>query len=358
MLTDAMRDEIVWETGTGALARLEPEWADLARGRGPFATAHWFQAWREAFAPDGEERICTVRRDGRLVAGFPLVESGGEIGPMSNGHSPAVAPLAEDADALRALVAEALRAAGGELTLLTLPGDDPLRTLPRPPWRAIAAVSVHSPAVDTGGSFDDWRAGSKPRWGAPLERFRRKMARDHEAVTTTIGVPGDMPAFLERGFEVEASGWKGREGTAILSDEATARFYRRVAELFHERDGLRLSAIELDGEMAAFDLTLLHENRLYLLKTAFDERFRKLAPGLVMRLNIIESCFELGLASHEMLGDRSEWKSKFATTERTRVAWTGYGRSAGALGRYAYRRGSRSVKRGARAAARRLARSR
>ena len=85
--------------------------------------------------------------------------------------------------------------------------------------------------------------------------------------------------------------------------------------------------------------------RLYLLKTGFDEAHRKLAPGLVLRLSVIERCFELGLASHELLGDRSEWKAKFATTERPHVVWTGYSRALQATRRWAYRRGGRALRR-------------
>ena len=72
----------------------------------------------------------------------------------------------------------------------------------------------------------------------------------------------------------------------------------------------------LDGHWAAFDLCLLYGDRLYLLKTGYDERFRRLAPGLVMRLSIVERCFELGIDAHELLGDEAEWKRKFATGER------------------------------------------
>src|SRR6185369_5086932 len=97
---------------------------------------------------------------------------------------------------------------------------------------------------------------------------------------------------------------KGASGTAIISDPRTETFYREVASSFAERDELRLSRVVLDGHWAAFDLCLL--------KTGYDERFRRLAPGLVMRLSIIERCFELGLEAHELLGDDTEWKRKFA----------------------------------------------
>jgi hypothetical protein len=68
----------------------------------------------------------------------------------------------------------------------------------------------------------------------------------------------------------------------------------------------RVDVFAPPGETAAFDFCLLHCGRLYLLKTGFDERFRRLAPGLVMRLSIIERCFESGLDVHELLGEESD----------------------------------------------------
>jgi CelD/BcsL family acetyltransferase involved in cellulose biosynthesis len=194
-----------------------------------------------------------------------------------------------------------------------------------------------SPIVETNGDFKAWRAASKPRWGAPLERFRRKMGRDHEAHFEIVEAPRDLEAELDAGFAVEASGWKGRAGTAITSAPETERFYRDVARTFHARGALRLSRIVLDGTVAAFDLCLLCRNRLYLLKTGYDERFAKLAPGLVLRLSTIERCFELGYEAHELLGEDSEWKLKFATTERRHLDLRAYRRTPLGAGRYKYR---------------------
>ena len=99
----------------------------------------------------------------------------------------------------------------------------------------------------------------------------------------------------------------------------------------------------LDGHWAAFDLCLLYDDRLYLLKTGYDERFRRLAPGLVMRLSTIERCFELGLEAHELLGDDTEWKRKFATAERRHVGFHAYERGLAGSVSYTYRATARPL---------------
>lgn len=337
---------VEWVTTAERLAGIGESWrALLGRQATPFDTPEWFSAWWSAFGDDGssELHVATVWRGGELAAVLPLQRRGGQgLAALSNDHSPLFRAVAADAAALAQVVGAALGDGRQPLTLAAVPSDDPLlatlgERAARLGMRPLLEPAHTSPIVDTAGDPTQWRAASKPRWGAPLERFRRKMGNDHQARFAILEQPEDLDRALARGFEVEASGWKGEHGTAILSSPATTAFYRDFAHAAHARGELLLSGIELDGALAAFDLTVLRSNRLYLLKTGFDERFRKLAPGLVMRLSVIERCFELGVEAHELLGDDAAWKRKFATTERSHVDCHTYGSGLVGGGRYAYR---------------------
>jgi CelD/BcsL family acetyltransferase involved in cellulose biosynthesis len=350
-----MTERVEWVTDGGRFEELAASWDALAAS--PFETTAWLTSWRRAFAPDDPLRVAVAWRGDELVGGLALAGEDGRLAPLANLHSPVFRPVAADAVGRTAVVRAALERGDGVLTLPAVPAGDPLVTGAPGGWRALSTPSAVSPIVETTGELAAWRAGSKPRWGAPLERFRRKMGRDHEASFAIVVEPEDLDATLRDGFAVEGSGWKAKEGTAILSSPQTAAFYRAVAEAFAARGELRTAAIFLDGTMVAFDLLLLHARRLYLLKTGFDEAHRRLAPGLVLRLSVIERCFELGLTAHELLGDRSEWKAKFATTERAHVVWTGYAPGLRGTRAWAYRRGGRELRRVGRAVTSRLART-
>ena len=143
------------------------------------------------------------------------------------------------------------------------------------------------------------------------------MGRDHEADFAIVVPPDDLEAELDDGLAGRGRWLEGPGGHRDpLGPGNRDLLPGDRARSSHRRDELRLSRIGLDDRTAAFDLCILHRDRLYLLKTGFDEDFRRLAPGLVMRLSIIERCFELGLRSHELLGGESEWKAKFADLER------------------------------------------
>jgi CelD/BcsL family acetyltransferase involved in cellulose biosynthesis len=333
---------VEWVTEEARLGEIASDWEDLAGPANPFMSAAWLEAWRRAFAPDLGLRVCLVWRSGQLVGGLPLVLSDRRLAAMANDHSPSFGPLARDAEALEEVIGAALDAAGGRLVLPSVPSDHALLESGKGRWRALTSPDIVSPIVDLAGTFEEWREATRGRWEAPIERLARKMARDHRAEFRIVDEPSDLEATLSAGFDLEASGWKGAAGSAILCSPATTTFYRSLAAAFQARGELRISTITLDDRLVAFELGLLCGRRHYKLKSTYDETLRRLAPGLVLHLRVIERCFELGLDACEILGDRADWKAKFATSERAHVAWTGYARGLGTR-RYVARRGRRTA---------------
>ena len=349
------RSEVEWIADPAAFAALAEEWDRLARGAGhPFAEHSWFAAWWRAFGAGSSLSVCALRRDGRLVAVYPLCRNGGALSAMANDHSPLFVPLARDEEALAEVTAAVMAAPATELVLPSVPAGPALVALARAARerRRLSAIRPHklSPIATTTGSWEDYRRRHKGQL-ATVERRRRKLLREHEAEVVVVEAPADLWETLEEGFRVEAGGWKGREGTAILSSEDTAAFYRSIAASFHATDRLRLSRIALDGRPVAFDMSLLHGSRLYLLKTGYDESFGHLTPGLVLRLSIVERCFELGLEAHELLGDDADWKRKFATDGRQLYRFRASRIRPVPVARHVYRRIARPAWRRARKAA-------
>ena len=338
-----------WISEPVRLGELEQPWQELALSDPyPFSTHHWFTAWWEAFGAGSRLSTCALWDADKLLAVLPLCERRGHIQALANDHSPVFRPLGRDPASVQALVEGIVSTARAPIVVPALPAEDPgLQSLigsSRQTGRLTYVEQQHtSPVVDTAGDFSDYRGETKGRWGATLERFRRKAQREHDARFFLVESPADVDGELARFFDLEAAGWKGRAGTAITSSPATERFYRALAKSFHERGELRLSGVEFDGRLAAFDFSILHRNRLYLIKTGYDESLGRLAPGLVLRLGIIERCFELGIDAHELLGDADAWKLKFSTSERQHRLFRSYRRTPLQALRYGYRAGVRPL---------------
>ena len=325
-----MSERVEWITGEKEFAALREGWDELAESSPrPFSGHDWFSCWWEAFGTGRRLRTCVLWRGNELAAAFPLCQHDGSLEALANVHTPVFEPLARRPADLGRIIEVAVTASAGSLRAPCLPvgeaASDELRRMSRRANRWLLATPMHtSPIVRTTGPIESYLR--RPGLRGPLPRFGRKMARDYDARFEILWEPKDLEQVLMEGFRLEAAGWKGRGGTAIISDPRTERFYRGVAHAFHRRRELRVSAIWLEGKMVAFDLCVLREGRLWLLKTAFDEHHRQLAPGLVMRLLIIERCFELGLDAHELAGDTAEWKRRFANDERSHVLLTSFAR--------------------------------
>jgi CelD/BcsL family acetyltransferase involved in cellulose biosynthesis len=342
-----MPPAVEWVTDAERFASLADEWDSLLpEDSTPFDLHRWYASWWEAFGAPYKLSVCTLRQGGELVAVFPLAHDGRRLVALANEQTSSFRPLARDGEAMEGLVAAVVARTSSFFALSRLPERDPcmeqlLAGMRSGGMAALAEPEYASPIVATSGEYEAWRKQTKSRERDPLERFRRKMDREHEAEFSIVEVPDDLEAELVDGFRVEASGWKGRADTAIVSSPETEAFYRSVARAFHGSDELRLSRIVLDGTTVAFDFCVLHRNRLYLLKTGFDESFRRLAPGLVMRLSTVQRCFDLDLDAHELLGVESEWKMKFATSTRPHAILRAYPRRSPRVVKYVYRAGLR-----------------
>jgi CelD/BcsL family acetyltransferase involved in cellulose biosynthesis len=326
------------------LAALGEEWDELAALYGtPFLRHAWFSAFWAAFAGGAELRVAVLRRDGRLDGVFPLFGSGRSWRALANPHSQIFSPLARDEAALREL-AVAVVGTTGELEVWALPTEWPalgaLRTVATNAGRIAFAERLHtSPIVELNGDFATYHAGlgkGTRRW---LGKALRRLRDEHDDVQfELVSEPSDAGAELEEGFALEAAGWKGRDGTAILSKPETAQFFRALGLALHDDGVLRLSRLRVDGRLAAFELQAVDGRRLWSLKGAYDESLRRYSPGLLLRIAVIERAFELGLETNELLGFDSDFKLKFANASRSHCVFRAYERTAPSVARYLYRR--------------------
>lgn len=128
----------------------------------------------------------------------------------------------------------------------------------------------------------------------------------------------DIAANLDEVLEVEASGWKGKEGTAIRQSVPVLNFYRNFAEDFARQGKLRLFLHRRDGTIIAFQLCTLHAGVLSCLKIGYREELAKESPGQVLQLWIVKWAFEQEqVRIFDMLGPASETKMRWATGQQS-----------------------------------------
>jgi CelD/BcsL family acetyltransferase involved in cellulose biosynthesis len=333
------------------------DWDALAaRDRGPFMTTAWLDAWLTAFAPGRQLCVIALWEDGQLVAGMPLIRRGRRLVAPANDHTPAFGLVARDEAAREAAIAEALGASA--LVVSALPEQDPAFERLLAAARAAGRWTLVEPmntslVAETSGSFEEYHARLSRKVRSEIGRLRRKAEREHRLELSALAVPHDLDGQMTRALALEASGWKGRAGTAIVSAPETERFYLQVARNFDAAGTFRISELSLDGELAAMALSIVHNGRAFTLKVAYDEQHRRLGPGFVLLMAMIERCFELGLDAYEFAGMDEEYERRFATAERPHRRVRIYQPAAVNAGRFVYHRQIRPVLRDAYHGARR-----
>ncbi|MBS1679488.1 MAG: GNAT family N-acetyltransferase [Actinobacteria bacterium] len=137
-------------------------------------------------------------------------------------------------------------------------------------------------------------AALKPKRRRELARRRQQLAEAFGEEPVVRDRAGD-PAAVEEFLHLEAAGWKGREGTAMAS-AGDSEFFRAACAGFARAGRLQLLSLEAGGETLAMQSNVSAGDTLFGFKMAYDERFRRFAPGIQLEID----------AMRIFLADRSE----------------------------------------------------
>jgi CelD/BcsL family acetyltransferase involved in cellulose biosynthesis len=301
------------------------EWDALADrvGANPWDRPGWISVWREAFGR-GPARVLALRGDDGLAGVLPLEQVRGTLRAPTNWHTPSFAGVFANRRAAATLAEAALAEAPRHLELSFVDTGsalvqvmDHLVTDSGVP--AHRRVIERSPYLSLPDSPEAFEATLSAKRRSSLRRLRRRLAERGSVAVEVSDGRERLDDLLAEGFAVERSGWKGERGTAIASQQSTRSFYTAIARSLAQRGWLRLAFLRLDRRAVAFDLAVDADGVHYLLKTGYEEAMRSLAPGLLLRHEMILRCVESGCASYEFLGSDAPWKREWTGTLRERL---------------------------------------
>jgi len=153
-----------------------------------------------------------------------------------------------------------------------------------------------------------------------LRRQRRRLA-EHGAVRFEVArTREEVAAAIEIFLALEASGWKGKRGTALMQDDGDAAFIRRAAPALAENGQCEIATLraEITTPVAAA-IVLRHQDRAFYFKLGIDERFARFSPGVQLTLDLtrhlcadpaIATADSMASADHPMINPI--WRGRFA----------------------------------------------
>jgi CelD/BcsL family acetyltransferase involved in cellulose biosynthesis len=142
---------------------------------------------------------------------------------------------------------------------------------------ALRQFAPHKRAVLNGGAMQlVFAQGGR---GKEMRRQRRRLAELGELTYRSASTRAEVREALEYFLAMEAAGWKGRAGTALLSEPSTATFVRTMTRELASEGNCRIDSLELDGKPIAMGIVLSSRDQSWLWKIAYDEKHANLSPG-------------------------------------------------------------------------------
>ncbi|MGH2955382.1 MAG: GNAT family N-acetyltransferase [Solirubrobacterales bacterium] len=313
-----------------AIAPLEREWEELARGAPPFLQPGWISTWWRAFGR-GEPVILCVRRDGDLAGVLPLMRRDGVLESAANWHTPVFGAVTLDRPAGATLARALFDLAPRRVRLGFLAGDAPflhdLRGAARAAGYQVAErVMLRPPYVEVSGDWQRYWSTRSRNLRKGVKR-RRNRLQELGQLELEIASGDDGLERLEEAFQLEASGWKGERGTAIVSRPETRRFYEEVARWAAETGMLRIVTLRLNDRAVAMHLSIEAGDDYFTLKVGYDPEFEKAAPSKLLDREMLEHAFNSRLSSFEFLGDADPYKLDWSDQQHERVELQAFARS-------------------------------
>ena len=293
-------------TGLEAMTAIAPAWESMAAAAlepNPFYEPWMLLPALELFGVPSGFRLITVWNGERLDAVMPMERAKGFKGlPLPaleswrHRHCLLCTPLVRAEGAKETLVAliESLRDVS-VVGLRYIPSEGPF-------YRALAAAGVRCLVLDSyarpvlrrakdGEAYINDFLSRKDR--QELRRRERRLQELGNLTRVTLGPDEDLQRWIDDFLRLEASGWKGKQGTAMKCSDANRRFLTQTFEAAYRRGRLEIVGIDLDGKPLARSTGFLAGDGGYAFKPAYDEAFAKCSPGIIAEVARIRNLHEL-----------------------------------------------------------------
>lgn len=298
----------------------------------PFYRPEWIAAHIRAFTPHAKVVLLTVTSAGKLLFILPLLEemaffSGVPVRKLRapvNGHScrfDAVRHSSAQGEAAVAAAWDYLQGLrgwdlleiqdvleGGTISALALAAR-------KNKFHAVQVPNLTNPYVP----IPPDPAGLKKlpvnaRLRGKLRSIRREV--ESHGGTKFLRVEKADQSVLDHFYDLEAAGWKGREGSAIACSPNIRQFYDEISRHAERYGYLCMYTLEFNGELLAAHLGLSHRGRYFSPKVAYNEKLPQYAGGHLIVSEILQDCASRGIAEYDITGVSDEWKMKWTSEAR------------------------------------------
>lgn len=128
-----------------------------------------------------------------------------------------------------------------------------------------------------------WDASLSGKKRKELRRQANRLADEGTVAITRSTDAAGLEEWCQAFLRIEQAGWKGEAGSALASNTATATVFCESLAGAAQRGRLERLTLTLDGQPIAMLASFLCPPGAFSFKTAFDERYSRYSPGVLLQ---------------------------------------------------------------------------
>jgi CelD/BcsL family acetyltransferase involved in cellulose biosynthesis len=281
-------------------AEWDKAWADLAAVASepnPFAECWFMRPAISSLAKRTDDRMLAVWQSGALIGMLPLTSAAsyGRI-PVRHAenwvhyHCFLGTPLVRAGFEITFWEAalKALDAADWAPNFLHLVGLDPTGPIYAGLCEVRRADIVHrSERALLHSDLDPeayYEANVRPKKRKEIRRLRARLDELGTVSFEQLDIGAPIKDWIMDFLALEASGWKGREGSALNGQASTKAFFEKTVSGAHLAGKLDMLRLTLNGKPIAMLVNFTTPPGSYAFKIAFDEDYARFSPGVLIKI--------------------------------------------------------------------------
>jgi hypothetical protein len=149
-----------------------------------------------------------------------------------------------------------------------------------------------------------------------LRRQQNRLAEEGLLEYVALEEEADVDDWIDDFLQLEASGWKGQQGSAFALEEMSRKFFETTVKEVFRKNRLMMIALRLNGKPVAMKCNFLSGSGSFAFKIAFDEELARFSPGVLLELENMRRVNAM---------PQVEWMDSCAVSEHFMInrLWTG-----------------------------------
>jgi hypothetical protein len=142
----------------------------------------------------------------------------------------------------------------------------------------------------TDTTFDEFTGRMAKKARGNIRRAMHKAETLEGATFVRAVTPEELLSEYECFLAVEASGWKGEQGSAVREYPDLVAFYRALTQQYVRDGHVEIHSLYMEGRCIASGFWVYSGRECALLKCGYDEEYARYSPGRLMTHRTLEWC--------------------------------------------------------------------